>query len=269
MPLASAIASSSDSTGTMGATGPKVSSRSRSVSSRRARHDHRRREEVTRRLPAVTAADEDLRTGADRGDLVDDLLALRGGDHRADIGADFERVAEDQALGVGDEGRDVVVVDVLHHVEALRRGADLPGIEERGPSAAARGDLQRLRARHVGADDEGSLPPISRLTLASREAHAEATRLPVATEPVKATQSMPIVLADRGADLARPGDEVDDSGRQVVEAAGELQRRQRGDLGGLADHRVAGGEGRSDLPDQQQQRVVPGGRCSRLRPSAP
>ena len=36
---------------------------------------------------------------------------------------------------------------------------------------------------------KGSLPPISRFTRATRSAHATATRLPVSTEPVKATQS--------------------------------------------------------------------------------
>ena len=54
-----------------------------------------------------------------------------------------------------DEGGDVVVEDLLGDVEALGRGADLAGVEEGGPGAAAGGDLE-LRG-DVGADDEGVL----------------------------------------------------------------------------------------------------------------
>ena len=45
---------------------------------------------------------------------------------------------------------------------------------------------------------------------------------------------------------------------QVVEAAGELQGRERRHLRGLADHGAAGRQRRRDLPGEQQQRVVPG-----------
>ena len=66
----------------------------------------------------------------------------------------------------------------------------------------------------------GSLPPISRLTRASRSAQAIATRLPVATEPVKAMQSTRSSAQSRRPDVAGAGDQVDDAGRQVLEAAG-------------------------------------------------
>ena len=114
------------------------------------------REEVPALLAAGVAAGEHLGAGRDRRlDLVDDLLPLRRRDHRADVGADLHRVAEHEALGVGDEGGDVVVVDLAGDVEALRRGADLPGVQERGPGAAAGGDLDL--GGDVGADDEGVL----------------------------------------------------------------------------------------------------------------
>ena len=60
--------------------------------------------------------------------------------------------------------------------------------------------------------------------------------------------------------LAVAADRVEDARRQDVRAPlGELQRRHRRRLGGLEDHRVAGGQGRADLPDRHHQRVVPGG----------
>ena len=59
----------------------------------------------------------------------------------------------------------------------------------------------------------GSLPPISRLTRATRSAQAAAIRLPVSTEPVKATQSTRSSRDDRGPDVAGAGDEVDDARR--------------------------------------------------------
>ena len=104
----------------------------------------------------------------------------------------------------------------------------------------------------------GSLPPISRLTRATRSAQAAATFLPVATDPVKATPSTRGVAHDRRAHVARAGDQVDDARRQVVEARGEHQGRERRELRGLADHRVPRRQRRRQLPGEQQQRVVPG-----------
>ena len=105
-------------------------------------------EEVAALLAAAVAADQDLGAGrARRLELGDDLGALRVGDHRADVGRDLEGVAEDEAAGVLDEGADVVVEDLLGDVEALGRGADLAGVEEGGPGAAAGGDLDLRRRR--------------------------------------------------------------------------------------------------------------------------
>ena len=67
----------------------------------------------------------------------------------------------------------------------------------------------------------GSLPPISRLTRATRSAHTEAIRLPVATEPVNATHSIRSSATSARADVAVAGDDIHDPGREVVEARGE------------------------------------------------
>ena len=104
----------------------------------------------------------------------------------------------------------------------------------------------------------GSLPPISRLTRATRSAQTAAILLPVSTEPVKATHSIRSSATIAAPTVAGAGDHVDDPVGQVVEAARGRERRQRRHLGGLADGRVAGGERRRELPGQQQQRVVPG-----------
>ena len=57
----------------------------------------------------------------------------------------------------------------------------------------------------------------------------------------------------------RAGDDVEDARRQprLLEAARELERRDRRVVGGLRDQRAAGRERRRDLPGQQHQRRVP------------
>jgi hypothetical protein len=84
------------------------------------------------------------------------------------------------------------------------------------------------------------------LIRATRSTAARATFLPVSTEPVKAMQSIPSC-----------GQQVDGSGRQRREALGEHQGRERRQLRRLADGGVARGQGRPELPAEQQQRVVP------------
>jgi hypothetical protein len=59
-------------------------------------------------------------------------------------------------------------------------------------------------------------------------------------------------------DVAGAGEQRDQTGRQVVEAGGEHQRRDRRQLGRLADDGVAGRQRGRELPGEQQQRVVPG-----------
>ena len=105
---------------------------------------------------------------------------------------------------------------------------------------------------------KASLPPISRFIRAIRSVQAAAIFLPVATEPVKATQSTRGCGGELRADVAGAGEQVDDAGRQVLEAAGQRQGRERRQLRGLADDAVAGRQRRRELPGEQQQRVVPG-----------
>ena len=104
----------------------------------------------------------------------------------------------------------------------------------------------------------GSFPPISRFTRATRSAQAAATRLPVATEPVKATPSTRGSRTIASPTSPAPATHVERAGREVLEARGQHQRGQRRELGRLRHDRVAGGQRRRHLPRQQQERVVPG-----------
>ncbi|MCY1357316.1 hypothetical protein D9M69_438050 [compost metagenome] len=59
---------------------------------------------------------------------------------------------------------------------------------------------------------------------------------------------------------AGAGDDVEHPGRvaRLQDKLGQLEGRQRGFVGGLEDHRAAGGQRRAELPAGQQQGEVPG-----------
>ena len=100
---------------------------------------------------------------------------------------------------------------------ALRNAAQAP------PLAAT-----SIRSATSAQTMNGSLPPISRLTRAIRSAQAAATFLPVATEPVKATQSTSSSADDRGADVAGPGEQVDDARPAGARSSGASIRVESG-----------------------------------------
>ena len=105
----------------------------------------------------------------------------------------------------------------------------------------------------------GSLPPSSRLTRATRSAHTLAIRLPVADRAGEGDAVDALVGDDRArrrrrrrrARLTTPGG-------QVLEAAAPACRVESGvSSDGLQTRRVAGRQRRRELPGEQQQRVVP------------
>ena len=104
----------------------------------------------------------------------------------------------------------------------------------------------------------GSLPPISRFTRATRSAQTAAIRLPVSTEPVKATHSIRSSATIAAPTSPAPATTLTTpAGRwSKQEAAARVESGRQ--LRGLGDGRVAGGERRRELPREQQQRVVPG-----------
>jgi hypothetical protein len=78
-------------------------------------------------------------------------------------------------------------------------------------------------------------------------------------EPVKATFSMPGWRQRSAGGVAEAGDHVEHAGR-IAGLLGQLAQAQGGErrvLGGLEDHRAAGGQRRRDLPHGHQQREVP------------
>ena len=92
-------------TGTIGATGPNVSSRSRSVSAG-APVTTAGAKKWPGPVPRAVAAGHELGARRDRAlDLRRDLLALARRDHRADVGVRVERVAEHERARVVDERR--------------------------------------------------------------------------------------------------------------------------------------------------------------------
>ena len=105
---------------------------------------------------------------------------------------------------------------------------------------------------------KGSLPPISRLIRATRSAQTAAIFLPVSTEPVKATQATRSSATIAAPTSPAPATRLTTPAGKWSKHGGERERGERGDLGRLADGRVAGRERRGELPGQQQQRVVPG-----------
>src|SRR5215203_3618865 len=105
-----------------------------------------------------------------------------------------------------------------------------------------------------------ALPPSSRVRALSVPAIALWIRLPISVEPVNATLATSRWGDERHPDLAGARDDVDDARREVGLAADvrEQEGAERRGRGGLEDDRVAGGEGRGDLPGQHEQREVPG-----------
>ena len=137
--LASATASSSESTTTIGSTGPKISSRMIRISwvtpVRTVGRVERAVLEPAGRLDRAAAAQRRA-----RGDGVVDQLAheleLLARDHRADLGVPADRVADAQALRAGDDAGDEPLGHLAHHVDPLDPRARLAGVGEPAPQRA-------------------------------------------------------------------------------------------------------------------------------------
>ena len=154
---------------------------------------------------------------------------------------------------VGERGHEVVVdaggdqdagggravlagVEVAGDRDALDRGLDVGVVEDHDRRLAAQLEVHPLDLRGGAGRDLG----------------AGADRAGDRDEPGRR------VLDEEAAGLAVAGDDVERAGRE--ELGGELGQPQRalgGGVAGLEDDRVAGGEGRADLPHRHQQRVVP------------
>ena len=182
------------------------------------------------------------------------LGAVGVADHRADVGLRLQPAAQAQPARVLGDALDELRRETLVDVDALGGGADLAGVEQRGPGHARHGDVE------VGVlgDDEGVFATqleVQLLHLVGGEARDLAAGLQAAGEGDDTHARIEHERLARLASVA--GDDVDDAGRQVIEDVGEGQRRERRHLGGLDDDGVAGGERRGDLPGHQQDWIVP------------
>ena len=118
-----------------------------------------------------------------------------------------------------------------------------------------------------------ALPPSSSVRRLSVPAIVRRICLPTSVEPVNATLSTS--AATRAAPVSpAPVSDVDCARRQLrrLDHLGEKQRGERRRLRRLQDGRVAGGEGRRELPRRHQHREVPwdhlSGHADRLRVAA-
>ena len=209
-------------------------------------------------LPACPVApDHDLGAGGHRGlELVADLLPLTAGDHGPDVRVRLERVAHAKAPGVFDERLQVVVVDVGHHVEALGGGADLAGVEERGPCPSFGGDVDPLG--DVRAHDEGILAAHLQVDPRDPLGAGGGDALSGGHRPREGDAVHALIPDDSLPDVPRAGEQVHHAGREVLEARRQRQGGQRCQLGRLAHRRIAAGQRRRELPRQEQERIVPG-----------
>ena len=136
-----------------------------------------------KRLPPAS----NLPPSADHGrDLLFELGDGVGGDQRAHVGLAVHRIADLQRLDVLDHALDEFLRDRLDHIDALRRGADLPGVQQPRPHRAGHCHVEIGVVEHDQRVDAAELE-IDLLQL--RSGRPTAMCLPTAVEPVNAIMS--------------------------------------------------------------------------------
>ena len=190
-----------------------------------------------------------------------DLLELRGGVDRADVGVLVERVADDQRLHPLLELGDHFLRHRFLHQQPRARAADMALVEE----DAVDDPFDGLVDRRIREDDiRGLAAELERVVL--RGAGEPALDQPADFGRAGERDLVDVlVLNECGARFARAGDDVDHARGQIdiAHELGQLERRERRRLRRLEHHRVAAGERRRDLPSGHQQRKVPGNDLAR------
>lgn len=142
----------------------------------------------------------------------------------------------------------------VDHDDPPGRGAFLPGVAGRGPGDDRRGERRvgvgehdgRVVAAHLALDGDPSPRRIDRDTPPHRGRTGEGHDVGL--------------LHQRTPGCGRTVGHTQRAGRQAgAEDLGEESRTRRGVRRGFDDHRVAGGQRRSRLPQRDGQREVPGG----------
>ena len=104
----------------------------------------------------------------------------------------------------------------------------------------------------------GSLPPISRFTRATRSAQATATRLPVSTEPVKAMQSTRSSRTIASPTSPAPATRFTTPAGRCSKHGASMSVESGVSSEGLQTVVLPAASAGRELPREQQQRVVPG-----------
>ena len=179
-------------------------------------------------------------------------------DQRTGLSVVIERSAEADLLGTLDEAVDEFLGDGLLDDESGTSRAHLTGVDESGVERIVQGRLEV----GIGEDDVGVLAAELEGDLLDR-VRGVAGQQTTGDESAGERDHVDVLVSrQRGTSIgARTEDEVADSGRQteLLEDLHGEDRSVRGQLGGLEDEGVAGGDGRGDLPRSLQQRVVPRG----------
>ncbi len=186
-------------------------------------------------------------------------LALGAGHHRPEVDALVGGIAHGQAGHRFGEAGHQVVVDAGPRHHPAGGGAVLAGVvvaaDLHGFDHGLEVGVVEHQHRGLAAELEVDARQAVGGGLGDGLARADASR--------QRDQADQRVGDERSAGgLALAGDHVEHARRQDLVLGDELghaQRGEGGELGGLEHHGVAGGEGRTDLPDGHHQRVVPRG----------
>ena len=216
----------------------------------------RRLVERPRQIGRATAGDH---AGTLPGCAIDDagdLRAVGKRNQRAEVGVRIGRITHDEFAHQFGHPGDKVVVEVARHDRASGRRAVLSGIDQRTGHRAVHSRIEvgvvENDERGLAAEFQLSAPTVNR-----------GCRHDLSADGGRSGEGHHIdtgVPGQRGARVgAGPGDNVEHPVRQarLGRQAGQRQGRQRGEFGGLDDHRAAGRQRRDHLPDRHLQRVVP------------
>ncbi|MCY1421142.1 hypothetical protein D9M71_367880 [compost metagenome] len=196
-----------------------------------------------------------MRLGDGAFDHASHAVAVLGGDQWAELGA---RVVLQAVLDAGHGHTKLfhkLVVDAFLRINAAGSGAVLPGvIEAKGTNAFDRRiDVGVVEDDHWGLAAQFHVHALDAVGGAGNDVRAGSDR---ACQRDHAHFRVGHQRAAHGRATAEH--QVEHAGREDL--GGQLaqaQGGQRGLLGGLEHHRVAGGQGRGDFPGDHHQRVVP------------
>ena len=192
------------------------------------------------------------------GDLevVGDRLQLVGGHERSDAGVRLERIPQFPALGQRHQALLESTQDGRLDDDATRRGALLPGAQER-PARHLFGRLIQVRIRQHHRRVLATQLELDFLAFVGRlllERPADAVR-------ASKRDGMHGFVGDQDvADLrASAQHQVEHAGWQtrVDERLQQVHRRERHELGRLPDHGIAIRQRRRDLPGRDRDRKIP------------